>query len=204
MFSICACSTKTKVPDFSNANYEDAKNILSTMGLIPIIEYEYSDDVDKDIVIRTEPTTDSKVENNSKVTVYVSKGQSVITSKEAVLTWYNIGNGQDDWKFDTPYIEDNILHIDCNVKFSKVMKWKSTDGICGFGKASINDSFDKVVPIKIAYDSQSWTTSEYTHFSLEISLADLGVDKPTDLYCDLIADNNGIDNHVRAGFSISW
>ncbi len=63
-----------KIPEITNVDEMSAKNLLSSNGLIPAVVYEYSANIAKSCVIRTEPAIGTAVEKNSLVTIYISKG----------------------------------------------------------------------------------------------------------------------------------
>lgn len=71
------------LPDVYNHSYEQVKKQLEDLGLVVVPVYEENNDLEKDMVIRTEParTTDSNnpvyVAKGSTVTVYVSSGAGV-------------------------------------------------------------------------------------------------------------------------------
>ena len=71
---LCACEKSITIPDVEKLDVDTAKTLLAGKGLIPKVEYEYSNDYDYDLVIRTEPSIGSKVEEDTPVTLYVCKG----------------------------------------------------------------------------------------------------------------------------------
>lgn len=201
---------RVAIPDVLDSDETTAKNILSSNGFIPKIEYEYNDYVEQGNVIDVSPGKGSKVEKNSKVTVYVSKGSSIIYSKDSRISWQNVSvEGKDNWEFASPYIKKETLYIDCdNVSFSVPIKWKDTynEGDL-IGEASINDTFSKVVPVKAKYEKQSWKANEKQKFTLKIPLGDLDVSKPTNMYLRLFTDTEIMDGNyytVFVSFSMTW
>ena len=207
VISFASCGEKPvdnriKVPDVVDTDEKTAKSILSSSGLIPSIKYDYDDDIKKGNVVKTEPKVSSKVEKNSKITVYISKGKSYVESKDSRIEWTNVSNKDDDWEFYSPYIKKDTLYIKCNVKFACPIKWKDTykEGYI-IGDASINDSFDKTVPISAKYKKQSWKAYEKQNFTLEIPLKDLSESRPTDMYTRLYTTKKG---EVDVNFYITW
>ncbi len=196
------------VPDVVDADESTAKNILSSNGLIPSVKYDYDDSIEEGNVIKTEPSVGSTVDKNAKITVYVSKGPSYYNLKGSVGYMYNINNiNQFSWDDDTkgfyrPYVDNGYLYIDmylCCVSKYKISFYDD------FGTASINDSFDKTVPIEIIYDNQSVDNAgKKTEFTAKIPLDDLSVKKPTNLYIsfDFLVNNERED--FTAGFDLSW
>lgn len=195
-----------KVPDISEAAESDGRNVLSTMGLIPVVEEMSSDDVEKGIIINTSPAAGSEVEPNSKVKIYVSSGPNRIDSKNSYGHWQYVGKAEDDWKFANPYIEDGNLYIYCEVVFGTAQKWQDEYGQgYGGGFVSINDTFDKTVPLEVLYDTQSWNAGDKQKFTIKIPLSDLGVDKPTDIYCKLaMGDKGNTVKYLEVNFTMTW
>lgn len=65
-----------EVPALQGVNREEAENTLRNMNLSVKWEEEFSDDVEKDNVIKTSPVTGTEVEEGSEVTVTLSDGPS--------------------------------------------------------------------------------------------------------------------------------
>ena len=71
--------------------------------------------------------------------------------------------------------------------------------------ASINDSFDKTVPIDVIYDSKTVNnTGKETEFEVKIPLSDLGVQKPTNIYIEFDFFVNNTRENFEAGFDLTW
>lgn len=194
------------VPNVSGIDEATAKLVLTENNLIPNIVYEYDDTVEKGCVIKTEPQIGEKIEAGSKVTLYISKGASYIGSIDARITWWNVSSGQDLWEFYNPYIFEDTLYIYCyNVVFAAKVKWQDryNDGKL-IGIASVNDTYDKSVPVSACYTKQECAANEAQEFVLEIPLGDLDVDKPTSMYIKLFADVNGTSKNIEVSFTISW
>ena len=69
-------TVKIKVPNVVGYSLEDATRIVTSTGLqIESIQREVTDDVEKDIVLRTSPVAGSEVEENDSVIIYVSSGK---------------------------------------------------------------------------------------------------------------------------------
>ena len=195
------------VPDVFGIDEESAKNIISSSTLIPNIVYEYNYlTVEKGCVIYTSPSIGSKIKPNTQVTLYVSKGPSHINSTDSRISWWNVSSGQDNWEFYSPYIENEKLYIKCNnVTFAAKVKWQdryNTGDLIGV--ASVNDTYDKSVPISAKYTKQEWAANESQSFTLEIPLSDLDVEKPTSMHIKLYADVNGNYKNIEISFTISW
>ena len=223
--SLCACAAsptmapvteppvKTiKIPDIEKLDVNTAKTLLAGKGLIPKVQYEYHNDYDYDLVIRTEPAIGSKVEEDTPVTLYVCKGPKYYELPDAVGYMKNVNNIDafswgDDGKprtkgFYSPYVKEGYLYIPmylmCTSKYS-------IEFYDDFGTASINDSFDKTVPIKVIYDNKSVNNKgEITEFEVKIPLSDLGVQKPTNIYIEFDFYVNSERETFEAGFDLTW
>ncbi len=192
---LVGCSSKIIVPDVVGADESTAKTILTSNEVIPIVKHDYNDKFDNGIVYKMEPQENQKVEKNTKVIIYVSKGKEFIYSKDSVLSWYHVeGSNSDKWDFDNPYIEKEYLMVKMmpaiNTKFS--FEWEE------YGYASINDTFSKSVPVRFR------PISNNGEFRLEIPLEDLDVKKPTTLYIQLNALVNNRQANVNLELRVSW
>jgi serine/threonine protein kinase/beta-lactam-binding protein with PASTA domain len=67
------------VADVTNMTYADAKAKLATQNLVVSEQFEVSDTVAPDSVIRTDPPAGTKVADGTMITLYVSSGQSQAT-----------------------------------------------------------------------------------------------------------------------------
>lgn len=201
-----------KIPDIEKLDVDTAKTLLAGKGLIPKVEYEYHNDYDYDMVIRTNPAIGSEVEEDTPVTLYVCKGPSYYELPDAVGYMTSVENIDafswgDDGKprtkgFYTPYVKEGYLYIPmylmCTSKYS-------IEFYGDFGTASINDSFDKTVPIKVIYDSKTVNNKgEKTEFEVKIPLSDLGVQKPTNIYIEFDFFVNNTREDFEAGFDLTW
>lgn len=202
-----ADTTNIKVPDITGILESDGRNVISSLGLIPNVEYEHSDTVVKGEIIRCEPACGTEVALASKVTIYVSSGPLRIQSLDSYSNWTYIRRGvEDNWEFYDPYIEDGVLYIACyNVTFGTAMTWRDryNEGKAS-GTASVNDTFDKVVPVSLVYTKQSWNAGESQSFVIQVPLNDLNVEKPTDLYFRIGISVDGSSEDLSVNFSMSW
>lgn len=194
------------IPDIKGIDVNDAKSVLSSMGLIPSLEYIYSNTMDKDLVIGTKPSIGTKVESNSKVTIQISKGPSRIDSVSSYMHWDYVGRAKDEWQFYDPYIEDEVLHLHCTeVIYGTSFEWKDRNN-SGYaaGSASINDTFDKTVPVKLYYSDQKVAAGKAQDFKLEVPLSDLNVDTPTDMYFKVAIIVGGREKELTFNIAINW
>ncbi len=67
--------------DLSGMTQANAENYLESLGLIPKVMQENSDEIKEGQVIRTEPAADEIVEPGQTITVYVSLGPATVTAR---------------------------------------------------------------------------------------------------------------------------
>ncbi|MGN0501463.1 MAG: PASTA domain-containing protein [Ruminococcus sp.] len=191
------------IPDLTGLDETSAKTLLVNKGLIPAIEHNYDDTVEKGLVIETYPSAGSFVYEDDKVTVYISDGPSYIESEQATVKWYN---NDDKWTFSNSFIEEGKLYFDCVTTFADSFEWDegSKSNGEGFGEASINDTFDKTVPLSIVYQDKKIKANKEQSFTIVVPVTDLDVDLPTTMYLSLVGlkDDEQID--IRVDFNISW
>ena len=206
---VCLCFSSCGfigVPQITDVDEETAKSLLISCGLIPTVKYESSDTIAKGNVIRTEPAAGSAVKKNSLVTIYISEGPSYVEAVNSYANWWFVSIGEDEWEFYNPYIMGDKLYIECfNVVLAADVKWKDryNEGKL-MGVASVNDTYDKTVPVFAKYTKQYWSAYEPQSFTLEVPLRDLDVEKPTSLFFRLSAEVDGKSTDVEIHFSISW
>ncbi|MDX5074901.1 Stk1 family PASTA domain-containing Ser/Thr kinase [Lactobacillus jensenii] len=82
-------TNQTTVPDVSNFNEEQAKQALQAAGLkVGEIEYQHSDTVAKDKIIKTLPDKGLSIEKGKSVDLVVSKGAGLTTVPDLVGVAY--------------------------------------------------------------------------------------------------------------------
>ena len=205
--SLTACGTsKIKVPDLSGSDLDSAKVLLTNLGLVPIVTEEYSDDVEAESVIGTEPVAGSEAEPSAQVKILISKGPKIVYSADSQLSWTFVSYGEDDWNFESPYIDEGMLHVKfTKVKLQAVVKWKDDQkNGYGFGLASISDTFNKTVPLKLNWERQYSNFGQSQAFEVVVPITDLDVQRPTNLYMKLYAYIDGSDEEVKLDLSITW
>ncbi len=74
------------VPDVSTYTDEQATQVLKEAGFEVLHSYEFSDTVEKDKIIKTNPEKNAKAAKGSKVTLVVSNGKEVKTVKVPKVT----------------------------------------------------------------------------------------------------------------------
>ncbi|WMM26750.1 Stk1 family PASTA domain-containing Ser/Thr kinase [Tissierella sp. MB52-C2] len=85
-----------KVPDVKNKSLGDAESILNAEGLKVDLEYENSDTVPENSVIRQEPDAGESVETGTRITIVVSQGEEVKTVIMPKYTGRNIEEVKND------------------------------------------------------------------------------------------------------------
>lgn len=205
---------KIKIPDIEKLDVTTAKTLLAGKGLIPKVEYEYNNDYDYDLVIRTEPAIGSEVEEDTPVTLYVCKGPQYyelphtlgaiydIEGIEPFIPWNEDPDGVGTKAHRKVWVEEGYLYISlylgCTSEYA-------LEFYGDFGEASINDTFDKTVPIDVIYESKKIdNTGKLTYFDFKIPLSDLGVQKPTNLNIRYYLNVDGKRTTARAKFDLTW
>ena len=203
-----------KIPDIESLDLSTAKTLLAGKGLIPKVKYEYHNDYDYDLIIRTEPTIGSEVEEDTPVTLYVCKGPRYYELPGSLGAIYDIEGIEDfiPWNEDPKgvgtkahtnvWVEEGYLYISiylgCKSKYE-------LEFYGDFGEASINDTFDKTVPIDVIYTSKKIdNTGKLTYFDFKIPLGDLGVQKPTNINIRYYVSVDGERKTGRADFDLTW
>lgn len=64
-----------KIPDVENRTEADAIDVLERAGFSVKIDYEASDEIPEERVVRTSPAANSSAEEGSEVTIYISSGE---------------------------------------------------------------------------------------------------------------------------------
>ncbi len=64
-----------KVPDVENRTEADAIDVLEREGFRVKIDYEASDEIPQERVVRTSPAANSQAEEGSEITIYISSGE---------------------------------------------------------------------------------------------------------------------------------
>jgi serine/threonine-protein kinase len=85
-----------KVPDVKNKSLGDAESILNAEGLKVDLEYENSDTVPENSVIRQEPNAGESVEPGTRITIVVSQGEEIKTVIMPKYTGRNIEEVKND------------------------------------------------------------------------------------------------------------
>ncbi len=197
-----SCAKKVTIPDLSNVAIEDARNVLTNAGLIPSVEYEYSDDYAEGIVIKTDPAIGEQVELQTKVNLIVSKGPEYVDAKNSSVSWYVTDSSEDEWNLYKPYIHEDAIYIECLPRFANAMMWKG-DSV-GFGVASTDETFATSVPVTVQYKDQKNAAGTEQDIFLIIPLNGLNNERPSNVYTKLYTIINDEEVDVRVNFTIEW
>ena len=200
-----------EIPNVKDLDEETAKSLISRKSFIPKMEYIYDDDVKEGLVIKTVPSIGSGANKDDVISIYVSKGPRFYYLRDSLATIYDI-NGVEPFSYpdtkwhDSPYVEEGYLYIP--IYLGCVSKYKlsfyAPNGTA-FGSASINDTFDKTIPIEVVTSSlEIDNNGEITSFELKIPLSDLDVQKPTNIYTCVEIMVNGEREEFYASFDLSW
>ena len=198
-----------ETPDLSLVSLEVAQTILTQKSLIPVIVEMYDDSTIEGNVITTHPKAGELIKPFSRVNVYISLGPREIVARDATMEWYHVtGSDSDTHTFYTPKIIEGELHIEMTVEFNsnQRMFWRDErETGFSFGTASIVDTFDKIVPIRIEYETIEILPRVPQNIVLIIPIRELNSARPTTIFTRWVVelgDNRNYD--VEVNFTISW
>ena len=77
VITISGGAKTVKVPDMKDKDAKDAQETLKNAGFDVSVKYDYSDEIEKDKVISTDPKADSDVPEGAKITLIVSNGKEI-------------------------------------------------------------------------------------------------------------------------------
>ena len=77
------------IPELKGAPKDDAKAELEKAGLVVELEEEFSDDVEKGLVTRTDPPAGEQAPKGASVTLYVSKGKDLVSVPDVIGMTYS-------------------------------------------------------------------------------------------------------------------
>ena len=83
-----------EMPDITGVNVEDAKKTLTALGLIPEVNYEDSDTIDEDVVIRADVSEGTTLAVGSKVVLTVSAGTKSVEVPDTTGLIYQEANSE--------------------------------------------------------------------------------------------------------------
>lgn len=204
--SLLTGCARTEVPDIMEKEEVKAVEMVKEAGLIPIVEYEYREDDEKGKVFKTRPKITASVKKNTEVVIYVSKGPEKLVAKNAYCKWTTMGKNKDKWEFTLPYVDKDVLYIDChNVVLSDGIKWEKSDedGISR-AEVSLTEEFDIVVPAKVKYEKEEVEAYEPQHIIFAVPLEELKEEKPANLSFRIPWEKNGDSEDFRIDFNIIW
>jgi serine/threonine-protein kinase len=195
-----------KMPNVKNMEEEAAVEKLKDLGITTSVKYVFSDDVDEGLVIDTNLKVGEIIDEDTSVSLTVSKGSQYIYSKDSTITWHNYGDNQDNWEFEGPYIDcdENMLIINCEPTFGTSVELKESNSSSGlaFANASLNDTFNKTVPAEVDCDSLIMYSGTTYTMVLKIPLSELDTEKPTDIYLEIYTPAD--KPNINISFSMTW
>lgn len=204
---LSGCSSGVTLGDYEGSSAAVAEISLANMGLIPKLREEYSDSIPEGQVIRTEPSAGSEMNEGDSVAVYVSSGPRIVYPAQSQIGWRNVGGADIDWSFssDSLFVRENVLVGHFELVMDRDMFWHDpNESGTGFGEASITDTFDKVVPLRIVFDQGPTPANELQTISLQIPLSDLDVNRPTTIYVRLFAWIRSSYHEIPLTLTMSW
>lgn len=189
----------SRVPNVVGVTEDAAKQILMEKGYSPIIVYENDNSQPAGCVVGTNPGHGSRLSDGGQVTVYISAGKTDVS--DAVLHWYHVtGSTDDDYEFYTPYVQNNYLYIDMEMQ----LQTNYSVLLRGIGYASINDTYDKTVPVEYEYEKAEVVKGEYQKITVRIPLSDLDNQRPTTIYFKLATYVGGRNEDIRFEIDMTW
>ena len=72
------------------------------------------------------------------------------------------------------------------------------------GTASINDTFDKTIPVKVHYEDAVTNAYEPQDFLIEVPLSDLNIETPTDMYFKVGIKAGGREKDLTFNIAMTW
>ncbi len=87
---VCTGAESFELPDVTDMDYNQASDKLRNLGLSVYLEFENSDTISKDHVIRTDPESGSSVTEGTTITIYASEGREIKTSTVPDLRGYDL------------------------------------------------------------------------------------------------------------------
>ncbi len=100
------------IPDLVGTDESVAQTVLLNNGLIPMVDYTYSDFVDIGKVVALSYEVGDEVPKNTNVTMYISKGKENYYCASYSVSWSNSNpNWSDSWNVTNAFIEGGVLHI---------------------------------------------------------------------------------------------
>ncbi|MBQ8909956.1 MAG: PASTA domain-containing protein [Oscillospiraceae bacterium] len=195
------------IPDVCNSEESVAKNLISSCGLFPDVEYRYDDIVVAGNVIETMPSVGSTVKKGDTITIVISQGPKIVKPKSGSFRFYDVYSTDTDCMKASVRKEEGILYIDCDVVFA-ARRYKVPEKAF----ASTDEDYLFSIPIKVTNISQSdHESGNYRNkFTIEIPLDELGDSNPTHIYLNLdrtdypFGDNAPLTTRVRAWFKFVW
>ncbi len=197
------------IPDVRDSEESVAKNLISSCGLFPDVEYRYDDVVVEGNVIETMPSVGSTVKKGDTITIVISQGPKIVKPKNGKFKFDDVYKDDANNMKASVRKEEGILYIDCDVIFSSAgTKYKVPEKAF----ASTDENFVFSIPIKVTNISQSdyGYLASQNKFTIEIPLDELGESNPTRIYLNLdrtdypYGNNVPLIRRIRAWFAFEW
>lgn len=200
-----------KIPDISGLKEDEGTLVLAGKGLIPKREYVYNDNVERGMIIGTEPEIGSRVSGDAAVTVLISMGPETFELNNAVGYIMNVSgvepfswgdNGETQTKSFNMFVFRNELWVTISLGMKSN---KKLEFFREFGYASVNEDYSDAVISDIIYGSKEIDNSGAdTAFIVKVPLSELENDRPKNIYIKLDFSVGGEPETLEAGFNLSW
>lgn len=195
-------TVEQKMPNLLSMSKTNAVSTLQSIGLLPIFTEVFSDKTPADHVVSTVPAAGQSFPGDKRVSVVISKGAKRIDAEHATwYAWWLKGSNEDNYDFGDIYIDDGYLHIELYATINSSIKhrWR------GYGTAAIRDTFDKVVPFNLKYETEEIIKGKSQRIELVIPIKDLEVKKPTTLSVKIeLYRNKKTEDRLRMDFTFAW
>lgn len=209
-----------KVPNILGTDIDSAKQVLTALGLIPIVIEEYSE-YSEGKVFSTIPKADTVIEKGSPVTVKLSKGYDYIgcdsfTGRLSCTDDYRYGS----WNTGNAEINGGVLRLTLYIidfeeliKATGELKSKS-EFLNNSVTASTDKDMNQSVPVNFKYEKRETSrVSEFSGFNtlkskvditVEIPLEQLNTKMPSNIYLRVPFTYANEDHSFLFSLSFLW
>lgn len=104
---------EVQIPDLSGCDEDSAKTLLLNLGLVPVFDEDFSDEVNIGLVAYCSPECLSYAAQGSKVTVYLSKGATYAEALSSKM--YHDSDEDIFFDFYNPVFKNNSIVIDVSI-----------------------------------------------------------------------------------------
>lgn len=156
------------IPDLVGTDESVAQTVLLNNGLIPVVDYTYSDYVDIGKVVSLSYEVGQEVPKNTNVTIYISKGREKYYCTSYSVSWSNSNpNWSDSWNVTNAYIEKGILYIYMTGNLIMDCMWTSG------GQATVDDYSYTTVTNDQEYVYYDMDVTQYPALSIDLNQLNL-------------------------------